>query len=226
MISYDNIIKNIHPDWLPFFEYNKDELYSIISKLSYKHFYPLEKHIFRSLKYISVTDIKLIILGQDPYINIEKNIPQATGLSFSVPKIHTKIPLSLVNIFKEIKNSYPEYEIPKHGCLNRWAKEEKILLLNCSLTVEPGKSNSHKDLWLNFTNNLIKFINNNNDNTIFLLMGAFAINKMNLIDHEKHKIFTTRHPSPLSAYRGFFGCNVFKLVNEYLEEQNKEIINY
>jgi len=127
---------------------------------------------------------------------------------------------------KEIKNCYPNYIIPKHGCLKKWAKEEKILLLNSVLTVEPNKSNSHKDLWLNFTNNLIKFININNENTIFLLMGAFAINKSNLIDTNKHKIFTTIHPSPLSAYRGFIGCNVFKLINEHLQEQNKEIINY
>lgn len=226
MISYDNIIENIHPDWLLFFEDNKDELYNIINELSHKQFYPLEKHIFKSLKYISYKDIKLVILGQDPYINIEKNKPQATGLSFSVPKIHSKIPPSLINIFKEIKNCYPEYNIPNHGCLNRWAKKENILLLNCALTVEPGKSNSHKDLWINFTDKIIEYISNNNDSTIFLLMGAFAINKSQLIDCSKHKIFSTVHPSPLSAHRGFFGCNVFKLINEYLIEKNINIIKY
>ena len=226
MISYDNIIQNIHPDWLLFFEDNKDELYNIINELAHKQFYPLEKHIFRSLKYISYKDIKLVILGQDPYINMEKNKPQATGLSFSIPKIHSKIPPSLMNIFKEIKNCYPEYMIPTHGCLNRWAKEEKILLLNCALTVEPGKSNSHKDLWLKFTNKIIEYISNNNESTIFLLMGAFAINKSKQIDYSKHKIFSTVHPSPLSAHRGFFGSNVFKLINEYLIEKNIDIVKY
>jgi len=103
MLLFDNIIKNIHPDWIPFFDENKDELYHIISELSYKKFYPLEKHIFKSLKYTSVKNIKLIILGQDPYINIENNIPQATGLSFSVPKTHKKIPPSLINIFTPLK---------------------------------------------------------------------------------------------------------------------------
>ena len=113
--------------------------------------------------------------------------PQACGLSFSVPRIHKKIPPSLQNIFKEIKNSYSDYQIPSNGCLKRWAKKEKILLLNSALTVIEGKSNSHAKLWSNFTDNLIKFISENNDRTIFLLMGNFAINKEKLIDNNKHK---------------------------------------
>jgi uracil-DNA glycosylase len=118
------------------------------------------------------------------------------------------------------------YEIPTHGCLDRWSKEENILLLNCILTVKPKQSNSHKHLWSSFTDKLIKFISDNNDNTIFLLAGKNAINKYNLIDNKKHKIFITSHPSPLSARRGFFGSNIFKLINNYLEENNKKIINY
>ena len=221
MISYDKLIKNVNLDWIIFFKENKEELINIINEINKLKFYPLEKNIFRALIYISVKDIKLVILGQDPYIQEG----QATGLSFSVPKTY-KVPLSLQNIFKEIKNSYPEFKIPNHGCLNRWASEEHILLLNCALTVEPMKSNSHKHIWIKFINKLIRFISDNNDNTIFLLMGANAISKSKLIDSNKHKIFTTVHPSPLSAYRGFFGSNVFKLINNYLEEKNKEKINY
>ena len=171
-----------------------------------------------------------MLLGQDPYINSEiidkKKIPQACGLSFSVPKTHKKIPPSLQNIFKEIKNCYPGYIIPKDGSLIRWVKEENILLLNSALTVIEGKSNSHSLLWSDFTNKLIKFVSDKNEKTIFLLMGSFAINKSSLIDITKHKIFTCKHPSPLSAYKGFFGSNIFKKINDYLIENNIEIINW
>jgi uracil-DNA glycosylase len=221
MLTYENIIKNINSEWIVFFENNKDELKYIIEQLKDEIYYPLDENIFKSLKYMSVKDIKLVILGQDPYINKD----QATGLAFSVSK-HCKIPPSLKNIFKEIKNNYSNYEIPNNGCLERWSEKEHILLLNCILTVKPGKSNSHKKLWINFTNKLIQFINDYNDNTIFLLMGNFAINKSNLIDCNKHKIFTTSHPSPLSANKGFLGSNIFKLINNYLEETNKKIINF
>jgi uracil-DNA glycosylase len=169
-------------------------------------------------------------MGQDPYIGYEIinniKIPQACGLSFSVPKSHKKIPPSLQNIFKEIKNCYPDYEIPKHGSLKRWVKKEKILLLNAALTVIEGKSNSHAELWTSFTDKLIKYISEKNNKTIFLLMGNFAIKKEYLIDTKKHKVFRTVHPSPLSANRGFFGCNIFKIINEYLIENNQEPINW
>ena len=123
MLSYENIIKNINPEWIIFFENNKNELEYIIDKLKNEKYYPHTENIFKSLKYISVKNIKLIILGQDPYINEN----QATGLEFSVYK-NSKIPPTLKNIFKEIKNSYPNYEIPHHGCLDRWSREENILL--------------------------------------------------------------------------------------------------
>ena len=152
-------------------------------------------------------EIKLVILGQDPYIY---------GLAFSIPKKHKKIPQSLKNIFKEIKNSYPDYIIPSNGSLLRWVKEEKILLLNSALTVIKGKSNSMMKIWQAYTDKLIKFISDTNNHTVFLLMGNFAISKSNLID-TKHKIFTTKHPSPLSAHNGFFGSNVFKNINDYVD---------
>jgi uracil-DNA glycosylase len=104
--------------------------------------------------------------------------------------------------------------------VKKWVKREKIILLNSALTVLEGKSNSHQQLWNNFTDKLIKYINDNGNNIVFLLMGNFAISKKTLINEEKHKIFTTVHPSPLSASRGFFGCSVFKDINKYLESKN------
>lgn len=231
-MDYNIIIKKIHSGWMPFFEKNKDELIKILETVYNDPditIYPKQKNIFRTLFYFHPSEIKLVILGQDPYINEEDNIPQAHGLAFSVPKSHKKIPPSLKNIFKEIKNSYPEYNVPTHGCLKRWVKKEKIILLNCALTVIQGKSNSMIDLWEQFTDKLIKYISDTNERTIFLLMGNFAINKTlrsKLINNIKHKIFTTKHPSPLSAHSGFFGCNVFKNINDYLEENNNSIINW
>jgi uracil-DNA glycosylase len=228
MFSYDILIKDVNEEWLPFFEKTKDELYLIINELnsSKTTIYPESSNIFRSLKYFSPKNIKLVILGQDPYINIENNIPQACGLAFSVPESHKKIPPSLLNIFKEIKNCYPNIEISNHGSLERWVNDEKILLLNSALTVEAGKSNSHQLLWTEWSDKLLKFISDINEKTIFLLMGKFAIKKSVLLDNVRHKIFTTPHPSPLSAHTGFFGSNIFKLINNYLEENNKETIKF
>ena len=226
-----DIISKIHKGWLEFFEENKEQLDKILEKIEFnENIFPNKQNIFKSLFYFPPEEIKLFIMGQDPYINYEMinevKVPQACGLSFSVPKSHKKIPPSLKNIFKEIKNCYPDYEIPKHGSLKRWVKKEKILLLNAALTVSEGKSNSHAILWSDFTNKLIKFISDKNEKTIFLLMGNFAINKKCLIDENKHKIFTTVHPSPLSASKGFFNCNVFKNINDYLVENNQETINW
>jgi uracil-DNA glycosylase len=145
------------------------------------------------------------------------------GLSFSVPRKHKKIPPSLQNIFKEIKNCYPEFEIPNHGLLKRWARKEKILLLNAALTVFEKESNSHAKLWIEFVNKLIKWFQHINDGCVFLLMGNFAQSKKVLIEN-KHKIFNTVHPSPLSVHNGFYGSNVFKKINDYLESNNKEKI--
>lgn len=221
-----DLIKRINVGWEQFFEKNNTELTGILDSINFDTIYPSKNNIFRSLFYFSPSEVKLVILGQDPYISSENGIPQACGLSFSVPRIHKKIPPSLQNIFKEIKNSYSDYQIPSNGCLKRWAKKEKILLLNSALTVIEGKSNSHAKLWSNFTDNLIKFISEKNNGTIFLLMGNFAINKEKLIDNNKHKIFKTVHPSPLSAHRGFFGSNIFKDINDYLEINEKEVINW
>jgi uracil-DNA glycosylase len=220
------MLENINIGWKPFFEQNKKELTSIISNLEMlkdKVIYPHRDDIFRTLFYFPPEETKLVILGQDPYINEEDNIPQACGLSFSIPKCHKKIPPSLKNIYKEIKNCYPEIIIPNHGCIKNWVENEKIILLNCGIaifTVEKGKSNSHMKLWEKFTDKLIKFISMKAPNAIFLLMGAFAINKMEFCHNIGGTIFTTVHPSPLSAYRGFFGSMIFKQINDYLIERN------
>ena len=227
----NNLLEKIHPEWLPFFEENIKEIEEIIEKVDYENniVFPKKKKIFKTFFYSSPKEIKLVLLGQDPYINSEnvnnKKVPQACGLSFSVPKTH-KVPPSLQNIYKEIKNCYPEYEIPKNGDLSRWVKEENILLLNSALTVLEGKSNSHANLWGSFTDKIIKYISKENDKTIFLLMGNFAINKAILVDMNKHKVFSCVHPSPLSASKGFFGCTVFKRINEYLISIQKEPINW
>ncbi len=226
------LLNRVNKDWLPFFDENMTELIDILSKIDYTKqcIFPNKEDIFKSLFYFSPYEIKCVILGQDPYISSEIHntvkVPQACGLSFSVPKFHKKIPPSLQNIYKELKYEYPDYEVPKHGSLKRWVKNEKILLLNSALTVKEGESNSHASLWEKFTDKLIKWISEKNNNTIFLLMGSFAIKKSILVDTKKHKIFTCVHPSPLSASRGFFGSNIFININNYLIENKKEPINW
>ncbi len=220
MYIYTDVIKNIKKGWIPFFTKTKNELidiFDILNKCS-KIIYPYSENIFKTFFYTNPENIKLVILGQDPYANEQNNIPDATGLAFSVPVGH-KIPASLKNIYKEIISSYPESQMPKHGCLDRWAKEEKILLLNTSLTVEKGKSNSHTKVWKLWINKLIKYINDINPETIFLLMGKNAESKIEYIDNNKHKIFITSHPSPYSARKGFLNSNIFYKINDYLKKK-------
>lgn len=232
--KYEKIIKKINPGWKEFFETNKIQLENILEEVNRSaqsnNIFPKPNHLFRTLFYFPPEQTKLVILGQDPYIGSEihneTKIAQACGFSFGVPKSHIKIPPSLKNIYKEIYNSYPEFSIPTHGFLKGWVRVEHILLLNTALTVVEKKSNSHQALWADFTDKLIKYISDNNPNTIFLLMGNFAIGKSKLIDSIKHKIFTTVHPSPLSASNGFFGCGVFKKINEYLETKNIQPIDW
>ena len=228
--NYDKVTKRIHPDWMPFFEANMYELVDILAKLNElaekSTIYPHRQDIFRAFYYHGPKEIKLTIIAQDPYINEDKNKPQAMGLCFSVPKCHRLIPPSLQNIRKEIKNCYPDYNVPKHGLLKKWANKEKMLLLNSALTVEKGKSNSHAKLWTKFTDKLIDWFSEQNQHCVFLLMGGYAKMKENFIDTNKHKLFYTIHPSPLSAHNGFFGCDVFKKIDEHLEERNMGKINW
>ncbi len=183
--------------------------------------YPEEPEVFNAFKLTDLTDIKVVILGQDPY----HGAGQAHGLSFSV-KPGQKIPPSLRNMFKELVLEFPDFVPPKHGDLSAWAKQG-VLLINAVLTVQEASANSHKDLgWHQFTDNVIQHINEQCDGVVFLLWGAFAQKKSVLINESKHTVLTTAHPSPLSARRGFFGCDHFKRTNEILEEKGKSKINW
>ena len=182
--------------------------------------YPPMNDIFNSLKTTAYSDIKIVILGQDPYH--EPN--QAHGLSFSVKK-GVVPPPSLKNIYKEI-NSELGIPIPNHGELTGWAKQG-VLLLNTVLTVRQGQANSHKNKgWEIFTDTVIKKINEREKPVVFLLWGGNAKQKTALITNSQHKILTSVHPSPLSAYRGFFGCKHFSKANEFLKKNGKEPIDW
>ncbi len=172
--------------------------------------YPSMYDIFNSMKLTAFSDIKAVILGQDPY----HEEGQAMGLSFSVPKGVMKPP-SLVNIFKEIENEL-DVKMPESGDLTGWAKQG-VLLLNTVLTVRAHAANSHKGKgWEEFTDGIIKKISDGKDNVVFILWGANARSKKALIDQSKHCVLESAHPSPLSAYNGFFGCGHFVKANEYL----------
>lgn len=224
----DNIYKNVKKSWKKILqEYiNNDDINKLYKN---KTIFPKINNIFEAFKYFELEETKLVFIGQDPYINYKiidnQIIPQATGLSFSVPD-NFPIPPSLKNIFIEIKNSYPNYIIPENGNLIRWVKKEKILLLNTSLTVEKNKSNSHQFFWRNITDNIIKDISDNHPSTIFLLLGNNAKLKKKYINEKKHIIIEGIHPSPLSAYKGFFHNKIFKKINDALTKQNKKIINW
>ena len=182
--------------------------------------YPPMFDIFNSMKITAFEDIKVVLLGQDPY----HNVGQAMGLSFSVPR-GTDLPPSLVNIYKEI-NAELGVPISKCGDLTSWARQG-VLLLNTVLTVREHQANSHKGKgWEVFTDSIIKKISDKREGVVFLLWGANARSKKSLIDGTKHLILESVHPSPLSAYGGFFGCGHFKKTNEYLSSIGKEPIDW
>ncbi|MDO5826503.1 MAG: uracil-DNA glycosylase [Methanosphaera sp. rholeuAM130] len=185
-----------------------------------KTIYPPEEDIFNAFKYTPLSEIKVVILGQDPYH--EKN--QAHGLAFSTPE-GNPIPRSLSNIFKEIRNEYG-YKIPFNGCLDKWAKQG-VFLLNTVLTVEESNANSHSKCgWQRFTDNVITKINKQNQPIVFMLWGKQAEKKKELLNNPNHLVLVTSHPSPFSARRGFLGSNHFKLANEFLKENNVEEIDW
>ena len=215
--------------WTVFFnkEINKKKLIEIDEYLEEeKHKYRGELRIFpkEDLRYLAFDlcpfeDIKVCILGQDPY----HQEGQAMGLCFSVP-VDIKIPPSLVNIFKEL---YQDLGIQKiDGDLTSWAKQG-VLLLNSSLSVRESCANSHSKLWKDFTDNAIKYISDEREGIIFILWGTNAKSKKKFIDDNKHYILESNHPSPLSANRGgFFGCKHFSKCNEILLRNNKTQIEW
>ncbi|MCR4959984.1 MAG: uracil-DNA glycosylase [Lachnospiraceae bacterium] len=208
----------IDNDWLPYLSeefkkpYYKD-LYNFIKEEYSTHtIYPPSEDIFNALKTTPIANIKVVILGQDPY----HEPGQAHGMCFSVkPGIQT--PPSLQNMYKEIREEYG-YDIPNNGYLVKWA-QQGVLLLNTVLTVRRGAANSHKNKgWEKFTDAVIRAVNEQDRPIVYLLWGANARSKKALVTNPKHLVLETVHPSPLSAYNGFFGCGHFKLANEYLEK--------
>ena len=185
-----------------------------------KTIYPPYDEIFNAFKLTPIDNVKVVILGQDPY----HEAGQAHGLAFSTPE-GRPIPRSLKNIFKEINAEY-DYHIPESGCLESWANQG-VFLLNTVLTVEDGNANSHSKCgWQTFTDNVIRILNDQNQPIVFLLWGKQAEKKKELITNPNHLVLITSHPSPFSARRGFLGCNHFKLANEYLAKNDIDEINW
>lgn len=202
---------------LPFYK----ELREMLKKeYSTQTVYPPKELIFNALKVTSYKDTRVVILGQDPY----HGEGQANGLSFSVnPGV--PLPPSLRNIYKEIEDSMG-YPMSRNGDLTCWA-EQGVLLLNTVLTVRAGTPQSHQNIgWEQFTDNVLDLLNEKQEPVIFILWGGSAKKKGKRITNPKHVVLTAPHPSPLSSYRGFFGCNHFKKVNELLETWGKAPINW
>lgn len=183
--------------------------------------YPPSEDIFNALKLTPPGDVKVVILGQDPYHNVK----QAHGLSFSVLPEQTVIPPSLQNIFKELKEDCGCY-IPDNGYLRKWA-DQGVLLLNTVMTVREHEANSHqKKGWETFTDAVISAVNEIDSPVVFMLWGKPAQSKMKMLNNPHHLILTAPHPSPLSSYRGFFGCRHFSKANEFLVANGMEPIDW
>lgn len=183
--------------------------------------YPPQKDVFNAFRFTELGNVKVVILGQDPYHGPN----QAHGLSFSVLPGMTPPP-SLMNMYKELEASISGFIRPKHGYLESWARQG-VLLLNTVLTVEAGQAHSHAKLgWETFTDKVIALINQYCEGVVFLLWGAHAQKKGRIIDRQRHHILTAPHPSPLSAHRGFLGCGHFLQTNQYLADRGESPINW
>ena len=190
----------------------------LVQEYATKRIYPPKKLMLNAFDNTAYEDVNVVILGQDPYYNPR----QAMGMSFSVPQ-GIEPPKSLVNIFKEIEDELGTKSEIVGGDLTPWAKQG-VLLLNTVLTVEEGKPNSHKDKgWEIFTDAVIRHLNERERGMVFLLWGRNAYEKKQLITNPQHLVLTAAHPSPLSAYNGFFGCGHFAKANQFLESQGKRI---
>lgn len=217
----------IHDSWKPVLQSEFEKPYFEEIRLFLKQelgaektIYPHPKNIFAAFNACPFDKLKVVVLGQDPY----HGPGQAHGLCFSVQK-GCKVPPSLQNIYKEIKDDLG-LAIPEHGCLTDWA-EQGILLLNATLTVEAHQPNSHSKIgWQEFTDGVIKKISAQKSGVVFLLWGRYAQSKQSLIDTSKHHILTSPHPSPFSAHSGFFGCKHFSKTNELLSFEDQEPINW
>ena len=205
-------------------EFNKDYYLKLREFLKEEYrtqtVYPDMHDIFNAFKYTDYNDVKVVILGQDPY----HEPMQAQGLSFSVPK-GVRIPPSLVNIYKEL-NDDMGIPVPSHGCLKEWASEG-VLLLNAVLTVRKGNAGSHAGKgWEILTDRVIELLNEREKPMVFILWGAYAQKKAALINERRHCVIKSVHPSPLSAYRGFFGGRYFSRANGFLEIVGQEPVDW
>jgi uracil-DNA glycosylase len=206
-------------------EFKKPYMASLVSfleeeKAKGKTIYPSENHILEAFRLTPLDKVKVVIIGQDPY----HGEGQAHGLCFSVNK-NIKIPPSLVNIFKELKDDL-NIDVPSHGFLESWAKQG-VLLLNTVLTVEDGKAGSHhKKGWEKFTDKVIEVLNQEKENLVFILWGSPAHKKAAHVDEKKHLLLKSVHPSPLSVYRGFMGSKPFSQANAYLRKNKIQEIDW
>lgn len=219
-------MKIFHNDWAPFLETEMQEEYYqklrgiLIKEYKTRTIHPSMYDIFNAMHYTPYNKVKVVILGQDPYHGPN----QAHGLSFSVlPGVEQ--PPSLVNIFKELHDDLG-CTIPPHGCLKHWA-EQGVLLLNTVLTVREHQANSHQGIgWERFTDHIIELLNQREQPMVFILWGRPAQSKQPMITNPHHLVLTSSHPSPLSAYRGFFGSRPFSKVNHFLTEHGMEPIDW
>jgi uracil-DNA glycosylase len=216
----------IHESWLPVLaeEFEKPYFKKLISFVKEEYgkqeVYPPGPQIFHAFEKCPYDQVKVVILGQDPY----HGRGQANGLAFSVND-QVRIPPSLLNIFKEIKSDLGK-DMPATGNLERWA-EQGVLLLNATLTVRANTAGSHqKQGWEEFTDTVIQKLSEQKEHLVFLLWGAYAQRKAELIDGSKHLILRAAHPSPFAADKGFFGSRNFSKTNAYLREQGKEEVDW
>ena len=217
----------IDNDWLPAIQgefrkpYYKDLFQFVKDEYSRTVIYPPSEDIFNALHLTPLGEVKVLILGQDPYHNEN----QAHGLSFSVPLSQKEIPPSLQNIYQELHDDLG-CEIPDNGYLEKWAKQG-VLLLNTVLTVCAHQANSHNGHgWEQFTDAIIQAVNEQDRPIVYLLWGKPAQSKMPMLTNPKHLILQAPHPSPLSAYRGFFGCKHFSRANAFLEANGESPIDW
>ena len=228
--DWDNFLSNEFKK--KYFINIKNKYYESKKKSNYLNLriFPKEEYIFHAFKLTSINNIKIVIIGQDSYHSIctKTKIPYANGLAFSTQYGCSSIPKSLYNIFKELENDLNIQN--KSNDLTKWA-EQGVLLLNTQLTVVEKNPNSHK-FWNEFTDNVINYISNNCENIIFVIWGRNSLKKTKFIDKNKHFLFISSHPSPLSAYKklsqydSFFGSKIFSKINNKLLELRKQPINW
>ena len=219
-------MSTVASDWLPYFreeagkEYYKELTAKVKSEYAKYRVFPPKDQVFSAFSLTSYKDVKVVIIGQDPY----HNVGQAHGLCFSVQK-GIDVPPSLQNIYQELHDDLGCY-IPNNGMLSKWA-EQGVLLLNTVLTVRAHEANSHRGIgWERFTDRVIELVDAKEEPVVFLLWGSPAQKKEAMLHNPNHLVLKAPHPSPLSAYRGFFGCRHFSKTNEFLASHGQTPIDW